>query len=100
METLLHHNVPRFIAHIKQRGGVSDSEWQWLQSPIDCPEFPEGIFARADEYLLYPKTKEKFQKGLFVLVKVLAILSFCPGGIKIFGMYFSPDIENYVELEP
>lgn len=95
--SLLYHNVPRFIAHIKNRGGVQPEEWEWLSESEDTNiNHPEGVFARADEYLVCPNSLEKFQKGLLVLVKCLAIMSFIPGGIHFFGLHFSAEIEGFV----
>ncbi|GIW59576.1 MAG: hypothetical protein KatS3mg087_0642 [Patescibacteria group bacterium] len=39
MQLLLHHNVPRFIEHIKNRGGITEEEIKWLQreDEIDTP---------------------------------------------------------------
>lgn len=96
---ILAHNVPRFIAHIKKRGGVSDEEMCWLQCTIDSPEYPEGLLARADEYLLYPKDEETFNKGLFVLVLTLAIMSFVPGGVRCFDLHFSSEIDSFITVE-
>ncbi|MGL5922861.1 hypothetical protein [Chroococcidiopsis sp.] len=99
LPNLLHHNVPRFIAHIQNRGGVTDDEMHWLRCEDDTPEYPEGLFNRADEYLLYPKDQATFEKGLFVLVRAIAIMSFVPGGVHIFGLHFSSQIENFVVIE-
>ena len=100
MRLLLHHNVPRFIGHIKQFGGVKLEEWEWLQCSDNLsPENPEGVIARADSYLLYPKNEETFKQGLFVLVKAIAIMSFVPGGIHIFGFHFSSEIDDFVLVE-
>lgn len=82
---LLVHNVPRFIQHIKNKGGVSDEELQWLQCEDDIPDYPAGLMMRADEYLLYPLSEAHFQKGLFVLTLTLAIMSFFPSGVKSFS---------------
>ncbi|ALF52235.1 hypothetical protein ACX27_04215 [Nostoc piscinale CENA21] len=100
MRVLLYHNVPRFIACIKSRGGVKPEEWEWLQYSKDTStEHPEGIMARADEYLVCPNSVEKFKKGLSVLVKAIAIMSFVPGGIHTFGLWFSPEIDGFVVIE-
>ncbi len=99
MQRLMARNVPRFIAHIKEKGGVSEEEWRWLICTDDNPNYPEALLMRADEYLLYPKDNQLFQKGLFVLVKAIAIMSFCPGGIKFLGLRFSHVIENFVIIE-
>lgn len=99
MRSLLHHNVPRFIVHILKRGGVSDNEWQWIQREDEEPDCLAGLIFRADEYLLYPKNQKTFEQSLFVLVKGLAIMSFIPGGIRIFGLRFCSQVEDFVEME-
>lgn len=88
LQAFLLHNVPRFIEHIKDRGGVSDEEFQWLQCQSESPDHPEGLFMRADEYLLYPKDEKTLEKGLFVLTLCLALLSFFPGGVRVFNLDF------------
>jgi hypothetical protein len=96
MHLLLYYNVPRFIKHIGQRGGVSAEEMQWMKCQEDSPDYPEGMLSRGDEYLLYPKDEETFKKGLFVLVKALAIMAFIPGGVRFGGLHFSFDVVNFV----
>jgi hypothetical protein len=99
MRSLLHHNVPRFIQHIAQRGGVTTEEMQWISCQEDSPDYPEGMLARGDEYLLYPKNEEVFKKGLFVLVRAIAIMSFVPEGVRFLGLQFCSQIENFVAVE-
>jgi hypothetical protein len=99
MRSLLHHNVPRFIQHIAQRGGVSGEEMQWISCQDDNPEYPEGLLSRGDALLLYPKDEATFKKGLFVLVKALAIMAFVPGGVKFCGLHFDFEVVNFVEDE-
>lgn len=85
------HNVPRFIEHIKKRG-LKEQEISWLKSPE-----VEEILNFSDKYILYPKDKKTFEEGLFVLVKAIAILSFCPYGVTIFGIRFDSNLNNYYE---
>lgn len=96
MRILLVCNVPRFVKHIKDRGGVTDNEWQWLKCEDENPDCLVGVLARADKYLLYPKNEEIFKHGLFTLVKAIAIISFIPEGIHIFGFHFCSEIDNFV----
>lgn len=95
LRCLLTYNVPRFVKCIRDRGGVGDDELRWLQCEEDSPDYPMGLFARADEYLLYPSNSQAFEKGLFVLTLALAIMSFFPGGIRVFGLEFSSEIEGF-----
>lgn len=94
IKTIIGHNVPKYIEHIKSRGGVSSEELQWLHSEEDNPAYPEGMLARADEYLLYPSSEKKFEEGLFVLVLALAIMSFFPGGVEVFGLHFCSEAQE------
>lgn len=99
MQSLLAHNVPRFIRHIKNRGGVNDEEFAWLKSEEESIDYPLGVVMRADEYLLYPKNEKVFKQGLFVLVKALAIMSFIPDGVRLFGLHFCSQTEDFVSKE-
>lgn len=99
VQNLLVHNVPRFIKHIKDRGGVSGEELRWLQCEEENADYPMDVILRADEYLLYPKDEKIFMHGLFVLTLTLAIMSFFPGGVRFFGLYFCSEIEDFVVAE-
>lgn len=99
MQSVLNHNVPRFIQHIKDRGGVSAEELRWLQCEEARPDYPMEVMMRADEYLLYPKNQEVFEKGLFVLVLALAIMAFIPGGVRFLGLHFCSQTENFVSID-
>lgn len=99
IQSLLAHNVPRFIKHIKDRGGVSEEEFRWLQCEEDSSDYPGEVMQRADEYLLYPKNYETFKQGVLVLTKTLAIMSFFPGGVRLFGLHFCDQIKNFVIWE-
>lgn len=99
MRNLLVRNVPRYIKHIKDRGGVSVEELRWLECEEENPDYPMEIITRADEYLLYPKNQETFEKGLFALVLTLAIMSFIPGGVRFLGLHFCSQIKDFVTRE-
>jgi hypothetical protein len=94
-QPLLEYNVPRFIEHIKKRGGVTDAELLWLQCEDEDVTYPLEMITRADEYLLYPRSQEIFDKSLFTLVKALAIMSFIPGGVRFLNLHFCSEIENF-----
>ncbi|WP_229549971.1 hypothetical protein [Nostoc sp. CHAB 5836] len=91
MRSLLHHNVPRFTKHILERGGVSEEEWEWIICEIKNTSYPMHMIDRADEYLLFPKDEKTFEKGLFVLIRSLAIMSFIPGGVRFGKTMLSSD---------
>lgn len=99
MRSLLAHNVPRFIQRIKDRGGPNDEEFQWLKCEEESADYPMELMNRADELLLYPATMEVFEKSLFVLVLALAIMSFFPTGVEVFGLRFCSEIEDFIEID-
>ena len=92
-------NVPCYIDFIKSRGGVTAKEWEWVRNESDDIQYPLALFARADEYLLYPKDENTFINSLFVLVLSLAIMSFVPCGVRFMGLHFSTEIDDFVEVE-
>lgn len=92
-------NVPRFIGHIKARGGVSEEEWQWLVVEDEDPACPMHLILRADEYLLYPKDEKTLMHGLFVLTLALAIMSFVPGGVPFCGLRFCSEVDGFIESD-
>jgi hypothetical protein len=105
---ILQHNVPRFIGHIKSKGGVSNEEWKWLThgtkndweiAESEDPNYPSGLFLRADDLLLYPPNQETFNKSIFVLVLALAIMSFIPCGVRFGELRFDSDIEGFLEKD-
>ncbi|MGL5922168.1 hypothetical protein [Chroococcidiopsis sp.] len=99
MQRLLAHNVPQFITHIKDRGGVSNEERCWLQCEDENPNYPMHLILRADEFILYPKDEKTFNHSLFVLTLTLAIMSFVPGGVSFFGLHFCSEIEDFVDYD-
>ena len=92
---LLCHNVPRFVAHIKARG-LKEEEWHWLQCDKEDINYPMHLLLQADKYLFYPKDDQTFNHALFVLVKAIAIMAFIPGGVRVFGLHFCSEFENFV----
>lgn len=91
-QSILAYNVPRFIQHIADRGGVNEQELEWLRD--EKLGSVQDILAKADEYILYPDTREKLEQGLFNLVLAIAILSFAPGGITFWKLHFNSKIEG------
>lgn len=96
IQKLLLHNVPRFGAQIKSKGGVSEDEWNWLKSEESDTDYPAEVLIRADEYLLYPKDSAAFEHGLFTLVLTLALMAFVPGGVRCFDLHFDARSENFL----
>ncbi len=80
LSKLIKHNVPRLISHIEAKGGLTQEDWYWLKS-----QEVEDVVGRADNWLFFPKTEDDFKHGLSVIVRIIAILSFVPGGIYLMG---------------
>ena len=74
--------VPLYIMQIKQKGGVSEEDFQKAK---EC----STLLASKGDVLQYGGGKkgevaDVFNKTAFAI----AVLSFCPGGIKIFGQHY------------
>ena len=93
-------NVPLEIAAIQTRGGLNDVDLAWMTQEIndDLNDFrPINIIARADEFLLYPRSQERAEQAFLVLRKLLALMAFLPLGVRFAGLRFSTDINGFVE---
>ena len=88
IKAFLAHNVPRFIAEIQSRGGISEEEFKWLQGDDEEIDSPSYMIARADELLLYPKTMAVLEKSLFTLTLTIALMAHFPNGVEFFGIHF------------
>lgn len=94
IKEILRHNVPRFIQHIVNNGGVSKDEWQWLKDNADS-----NIYVNADSYLVCPTSHDKFVEGIKTLILTLAIMSFVPYGVTFMGITFDSTLPNFLEDE-
>ena len=94
-------NVPPEVKAIQLRGGPNAIDMAWLfQDNSDGNQYsPMDVIARADECLMYPKTKEIAEKSYLVLRKTVALMAFAPGGIRIFGYRFCSEIDGFVDKD-
>lgn len=102
IQRFLVETVPDEMREIAARGGISDRDLAWLQQPInDDPndERPLNILMRADHYLLYPSNKKVFLRSLLIFRKVIAIMGFHPGGVRVFGWRFDAEIDGFIRNE-
>lgn len=76
------------IEELKARGGPSPEEWRKL------PETGKLLAEQGDK-LLYPSAKKGETADLFnKTAQAIAILSYVPGGIVVFGMHFETKPEH------
>jgi len=76
LSELLLTAVPLHIQAMQESGGLTPDRLQWLQSPA-----VQDVMERADVTILFGGTAEGFN----TLAKAIALLSFVPGGITLFG---------------
>lgn len=74
--------VPLRIAEFKGMGGVTERNLWWART------FAQELGADGDA-LLYKGEKQGRSAGMFSgLARAIAILSFCPGGIRFLGEHW------------
>lgn len=79
--------VPLWIMKFKEAGGPTDEQLSEIMSktPLLLGEHGDALFFRAKG-----KTAKVFNRT----AEAIAALSFCPGGITIFGLHFKEEIEH------
>ena len=82
LTTALDCAVPLLIIEIKQRGGPTDSDWHRAQ------EIGQLLGEKGDLLMFPGKKKGESAKVFNELAYGIAMLSFCPGGIKVFGRHW------------
>jgi len=81
-------SVPLHILRLKEKEGPTPEDYE------KCKEF-SLILALKGDNLLYGSKKEGETAKLFNrLSHSIAVLSFCPGGITIFGQHFESKIDQ------
>ena len=74
--------VPLYIIEMKKKGGPDANDFQ------QATEFNKDLGERGD-VLLFGSKKKGEAAGLFNrMAKALAVLSFCPGGVTLFGSHW------------
>lgn len=79
-------SVPLHIMRLKEKGGPDKEDF------IKCKEFSD-ILAEKGDRLLFPSRSKKKKEGETAMLfnrlsHSIAVLSFCPGGITIFGNHY------------
>jgi hypothetical protein len=73
--------VPLFVTELKQRGGPAPSDFDRARA------FAPVLAERADT-MMYGGKRGEAAKLMSDMCFAIAVLSFCPGGINIFGNQF------------
>lgn len=95
-------NVPSEIEAIKKRGGLNDHDLMWLQQTEndDPNDFCIlNVLLRADSLILFPTDSFNHKSAILVFRKAIALMSFFPGGVRLFGYHFCSEIIGYVSKE-
>jgi hypothetical protein len=86
--------VPLHIIELKAKGGPDAEDLKQAQ------EFSKDLGERGD-VLLFGSKKKGEAAGLFNgLAKSLAVLSFCPGGVTLFGNHWETKIDEQLGKTP
>ena len=72
--------VPLWIAEIERAGGPSDEDYQ------TCRDFAGTLAEKGDRILYRSKVKGETAQLFNALARSIAVMAFCPGGIRLFGM--------------
>lgn len=79
LPTMLDLAVPLWIMQLKERGGPTQADFDALQDA-------ENTLAACSEYALFRSSKPgESARSFNAIAKSIATLSFCPGGISLFG---------------
>ena len=76
--------VPLWILELKEKGGPTREDWNWLKEA-------ENILTNTGEAILYRTKKGDTARAFNAVAKAIAILSFVPGGIEIFGSHWESE---------
>jgi hypothetical protein len=85
LETMVSLRIHDYL----EKGGPSDYDYERVRA-----EYPQYLGSHGDAILF--KEKGVTSYAITVLVDGLAVLSFCPGGVTLFGMHFETKIEEGV----
>ncbi len=78
--------VPLRIWEYQQQDGPSDLDFARIRT-----EYSEYLGSHGDA-ILY-REKDTTTRAMNMLVDGLAVLSFCPGGVTVFGLHFETKVE-------
>ncbi|SRR5579884_2722335 len=81
LRTRLQRDVPPTIRAYKRQGGPSSEDYERIRG------YATDIGAFGD-VILYPDGKGSEEPHLEKLVDGVAVLSFCPGGVHLYGLDF------------
>lgn len=82
LSTAMGAAVPLWIMQMQEHGGPSEEDLKYAQ------ETSSILGSEGDKLLFRGKKKGETARIFNRTAKAIAVLSFCPGGITIFGQHF------------
>jgi hypothetical protein len=92
LKTALSAAVPLRIQELLQRGGPDADDIRQARA------FANELGAHGDDLLFRSKKKGRSAAIFNKLARVLAVLAFCPGGVKLCGEHWQAHVEGVVQL--
>lgn len=86
--TCLQAAVPLWIADLQLRGGPTDDDWGEAQKSA------QDIAEHGDILQFGSKKKGEAGRLFNVLAKALAVMAFCPGGVRFAGCHWIASVES------
>jgi hypothetical protein len=74
--------VPLLITEIAQRGGPTDEDYARIAS------YTDDLAVHGDDLLYASRKPGETARRFQQVAEAIAVLSFCPGGITVFGLHF------------
>lgn len=88
LQMTIEATVPFKIWELQQRGGPTDTDWEWAATQTD-------VIAEKGDVILYKDPKRGVTGSLMGnLIRVLAIMAFVPGGVTFAGIHFDAGMTN------
>lgn len=86
--TALSAAVPLRILELRQRGGPSSSDWE------SACDFADTLAEKADRLLFRSSKKGETAELFNRLAAAIAVLSYAPGGVSVFGLHFESRLDD------
>jgi hypothetical protein len=75
--------VPLRIAELKERGGPSSQDYDWVRSVV-----PDLLGSEGDCLMFHSRERGQTAKVFNALARGLAVMAFCPGGVRWCGEHW------------
>lgn len=74
--------MPLYILKFQQRGGITETDTARVYSYL------EEIIAHGDDLFYRSKKRGETAKRFNQVAEIIAVFSFAPGGVTVFGLHF------------